>query len=165
MFFACVGTLKSFIVFRQMIQSGKIVSASRLPETRKMRKTWDVIARTSILLRSGERNKMPKRIPICAAKKFVKEQDLRHVIICAWDGKLSHVVTYGRTVEDCVQAAEGGNRIKRLLGWPESLQAEPARIATQVEKWISEAQARGLLDWEKLRACTMEHAYPVDNHH
>lgn len=69
-----------------------------------------------------------RRIPISAAKKFVKEQDLRHVIICAWDGKLSHVVTYGRSVEDCAQAAEGGNRIKRLLGWPEGLQAEPARV-------------------------------------
>ena len=70
---------------------------------------------------------MPNCIPILAAKKFCEEQDLRHVIICAWDGKLSHVVTYGRTIEDCAQAAEGGNRVKLLLGWPENLQAEPSR--------------------------------------
>ena len=71
---------------------------------------------------------MPKRIPISAAKKFCEEQDLRHVIICAWDGKLSHVVTYGRTIEDCAQAAEGGNRVKLLMGWPENLQAGPSRV-------------------------------------
>jgi hypothetical protein len=68
---------------------------------------------------------MPNHIPISSAKKFAEEHSLRHVIICAWDGKLSHIVTYGYSVEECAQAAEGGNRIKNLLGWPESLQAEP----------------------------------------
>jgi hypothetical protein len=71
---------------------------------------------------------LPKRIPISAAKKFCEEQNLRHVIICAGDGKLSHVVTYGRTIEDCAQAGEGGNRVKLLLGWPLCLQSEPNRV-------------------------------------
>jgi hypothetical protein len=71
---------------------------------------------------------MPKRIPIAAAKRIAKEYALRQVIIMAWDGKLTHCVTYGVSVEECDQAAQGGNRIKQALGWPESLRAEPSRV-------------------------------------
>jgi hypothetical protein len=69
------------------------------------------------------------RIPIAAAKRIAKDHDLRQVILVAWDGKLMHVVTYGKSVEDCDQAAEGGNRIKKGLGWPEMLcKEEPSRV-------------------------------------
>lgn len=71
---------------------------------------------------------MPKRIPIAAARRFAREHNLRQVIVVAWDGELSHVVTYGKTVEDCDQAALGGNKVKTALGWPESLHAEPSRV-------------------------------------
>ena len=72
---------------------------------------------------------MPKRIPISVAKKVAEEIDCRQVIVLAWDGKLTHVITYGKTVEDCDQAAQGGNKIKKILGWPEDLQAEePSRV-------------------------------------
>ena len=73
---------------------------------------------------------MPKRIPILAASDIAKAHDCRQVIVLAWDGKRTHVVTYGKTVEDCQQAADGGNRVKRALGWPESLcNEEPSRVA------------------------------------
>jgi hypothetical protein len=71
---------------------------------------------------------MPKRIPIAAARRFAQEHNLRQVIVLAWDGELTHVVTYGKTLEDCDQAAAGGNKLKAALGWPESLRAEPSRV-------------------------------------
>ena len=71
---------------------------------------------------------MPKRIPIEAARRIAKEYDCRQVIIVAWDGKLTHCVTFGKSITDCDQAAQGGNRIKKALGWPESLRAEPSRV-------------------------------------
>jgi hypothetical protein len=72
---------------------------------------------------------MPKRIPIAAAKRIATDHDLRQVILVAWDGKLMHVVTYGKSVEDCDQAAQGGNRVKAALGWPEILcREEPSRV-------------------------------------
>lgn len=72
---------------------------------------------------------MPKRIPITAAKRVAQEHGCRQVIILAWDGERTHVVTYGKTIDDCRQAAEGGNDLKRVLGWPEELcNAKPARL-------------------------------------
>lgn len=70
---------------------------------------------------------MPKRIPIEAAKAVAKGHDCRQVIILAWDGELTHVVTYGKTVNDCAQAAEGGNMLKAKLGWPKC-NDQPSRV-------------------------------------
>ena len=69
-------------------------------------------------------------IPIRAARRIAEEFGKDQVIILTWDGAhgRTHVTTYGRTVGACAQAAEGGNRLKRALGWPEELcRAEPAR--------------------------------------
>lgn len=71
---------------------------------------------------------MPKRIPIQVAEQLAKDQGLRQVILLAWDGDLTHVVSYGKTVEDCDQAAQGADRMKKALGWPESLNASPSRV-------------------------------------
>lgn len=71
-----------------------------------------------------------KRIPIATAKRIAKEFEKDQVIILTLDKQheLQSVTTYGKTYEDCVNAAEGGNRIKRALGWPEKLcKAKPAR--------------------------------------
>ena len=64
-----------------------------------------------------------KRIPITAGKEISEKYGMTQVIICAWDKELNrtHVVTYGKTKEDCIQAAEGGNFIKKALGWPDNL--------------------------------------------
>jgi hypothetical protein len=70
------------------------------------------------------------RIPIKAAKDLAKAYDLSHVVILAYheDTNTEHVVTYGRTVEQCSQSADFGNTLKTALGWPESLHAQPSRV-------------------------------------
>jgi len=67
--------------------------------------------------------KVYKNIPIASAKKIAEQYDKDQVIIIAWDKthKLTHVTTFGKTVEDCKQAAQGGNKLKQALGWPDEL--------------------------------------------
>lgn len=83
---------------------------------------------------------MPKRIPISAAKQVAVEHDCRQVILLAWDGELTHIVTYGKSIEDCAQAAEGGNRLKQAWGWPEC-NDQPSRVK-KLEKEIAELRKR-----------------------
>jgi hypothetical protein len=75
-------------------------------------------------------------IPISAAEKFGIEQRLKQVIIFGWDGKETHVVTWGKSIKDCAQAAAGGNKIKSNWGWPEEMMAEPARV-TELKKKVA----------------------------
>ena len=70
---------------------------------------------------------MPDRLPIQDAKEIAHRRGLRQVILLAWDGERSHVVTYGKSVEDCDQAAQGGEKMKKLMGWP-NWEAEPSRV-------------------------------------
>jgi hypothetical protein len=76
---------------------------------------------------------MPKRIPIRVAKEICKSQKCKQVIVFAHDGVLTHCVTYGKTVEDCDQAAQAGNRLKKSLGFPE-VDAEPSRVKKLKQK-------------------------------
>ncbi len=72
-----------------------------------------------------------KNIPIATAKRVAKEYDKDQVIILTWDKAFNktHVTTFGKTVEDCDQAAQGGNTLKEALGWPESMRLdEPSRV-------------------------------------
>jgi hypothetical protein len=82
---------------------------------------------------------MPKHLPVSAAKDVATKHDLRQVILLAWDGELTHVVTYGRSIDDCAQAAEGGNLLKRKWGWPEC-NDQPSRVK-RLEKQLAEAEA------------------------
>lgn len=59
---------------------------------------------------------MPKRIPVVAAERFAKEQKCQQVIVLAWDGECTHVVTYGINPTHCKQAAQGGQKIATFLG-------------------------------------------------
>lgn len=93
---------------------------------------------------------MPERIPISAAQDIAKTHGCKQVIIAAWDGQKTHIVTYGTSVEMCDQAAQGGNLIKRALGWPESMcNAEPSRIKKlnarikELETELADARAIG----------------------
>ncbi len=70
---------------------------------------------------------MPERLPIQDAKELAHKRGLRQVILLAWDGSRSHVVTYGKSEEDCDQAAMGGAKMKKLMGWPDWNQ-EPSRV-------------------------------------
>lgn len=49
---------------------------------------------------------MPKRIPITTAKEVAEKHDLAQVLLIGWDGKLVHIVTYGKTKDDCAKAAK-----------------------------------------------------------
>lgn len=49
---------------------------------------------------------MPKRIPILAAENIASKYNLKQVLLIGWDGELVHVVTYGKTKEDCAAAAK-----------------------------------------------------------
>lgn len=69
-----------------------------------------------------------KRIPIRAAKEVLDEFKLRQVILFAFDGDgVTHVVTYGKTGTDAVQASDGAKAITKVWGWPESTK-EPSRF-------------------------------------
>ncbi len=73
---------------------------------------------------------MTRHIPIRVAKTIADEFKQDQVIVVTWDKTAgrTHVVTYGKTVEECAQAADGGNLVKRALGWPEELcNAKPRR--------------------------------------
>lgn len=70
---------------------------------------------------------MPKRIAISVAKQIAESNRCRQVIVLAWDGELTHIVTYGKSVDDCAQAAAGGNALKEKWGWPE-LNDQPSRV-------------------------------------
>jgi len=81
---------------------------------------------------------MPKRIPITVAGQIAEKHNCRQVIVLAWDGELTHVVTYGKTVEDCAQAATGGNLLKQKWGWPEC-NDQPSRVK-KLERRIAELE-------------------------
>ena len=90
------------------------------------------------------------RLPITAAEAIASEHRFHQVIVLAWDGEQTCVATFGATDIDSAQAAEGGNRIKRALGWPESLcnsvsakvAALHARIAELEEQFSQPEQMR-----------------------
>ena len=84
---------------------------------------------------------MPKRIPIKTAKNIAQAHDCKQVILLAWDGERTHVVTYGKSEEDCDQAARGGNMIKTSLGWPEELCSEEPSRVKKLKNRIAELEA------------------------
>lgn len=64
-----------------------------------------------------------RNVPIEAARQIANAFDKDQVIIVCWEkahGKI-HVTTYGKTVDDCTQAAAGGNLVKKTLGWPDEM--------------------------------------------
>lgn len=48
----------------------------------------------------------PERIPVSAARKVAEQFDLKQCLLIGWDGERVHVVTYGKTKEDCEAAAK-----------------------------------------------------------
>jgi hypothetical protein len=83
---------------------------------------------------------MPKRLPIRAAKDVAQKYDCKQVIVLAWDGELTHIVTYGKSREDCSQAATGGNLLKKKWGWPEC-NDQPSRMRA-LEKQVAELKVQ-----------------------
>jgi hypothetical protein len=62
-----------------------------------------------------------KRLPIQAAKDLAKKYNQDQVVLVTLDKKdnLMHVVSYGKTVQDCDVAAQGANFVKQALGYPD----------------------------------------------
>ena len=82
-------------------------------------------------------SKTGKRIPINWAKKIAEDLGYTQVIIHGYDGEtgIQHVTTFGKSLEDCKNSAEGGNAIKRLLKLPEELcKAKPKRLLKAEER-------------------------------
>lgn len=70
------------------------------------------------------------RIPISDAKAIGVNRKYTQVIITAFDkdSGVTSVCTWGKSQEDCVQAASGGNFVKKALGWPlEKCNDKPSR--------------------------------------
>jgi hypothetical protein len=96
---------------------------------------------------------MNKRIPIQAAKDVAKKFNLAQVILICWEvdevsrNAMTHIVTYGKTKEDCLEAAQGGNKLKKALGWPENLHAAPARMKGKTI--VEQAKLEEILKWAR----------------
>lgn len=80
-------------------------------------------------------------IPISAAQALAESLELRQVIIVAWDGADTHVVTYGGSVIDSANAAAGGNMVKKALGWPEHTDTESTKVLA-LQARIAELEAQ-----------------------
>ena len=59
-----------------------------------------------------------KRVPIAAARRLAKEYNLSRVMMLTMgeDGT-AHLVTYGKTKEQCRLSAQDGERLKKFMGW------------------------------------------------
>jgi hypothetical protein len=92
-----------------------------------------------------------KRIPIAAARRFAQRHNLTHLLILGADSSgVSHVLTYGKSTADSEAAAIVGNKLKKLLGWPDSMtNAVPARVRRERLK------EEPMLDRAALAAATM----------
>lgn len=82
---------------------------------------------------------MPKSIPVKFAADVGQKNQCQQIILLAWDGQLTHIVTWGKTADDCAQAAAGGNMLKAKWGWPEC-NDQPSRVK-QLEKRVAELEA------------------------
>jgi hypothetical protein len=59
------------------------------------------------------------RLPWEALRDFGRQHGLTQVILMAWDGECTHVVTWGEGNSESLRAAAGGNLMKQTLGFPE----------------------------------------------
>lgn len=80
-------------------------------------------------------------ISIESAERFCKDEKMKQVILVGWDGRQTHVATYGINHEHCAQAAQGGDKIKTAIGWPASYQIDPP-IVGQLKAKIRKLEAQ-----------------------
>jgi hypothetical protein len=80
-------------------------------------------------------------IPVSTAQSIAESFDLRQVIIVAWDGRDTHVVTYGGSEIDSANAARGGNVVKKALNWPVELYSESPKVLALQDR-ITELEAK-----------------------
>lgn len=80
------------------------------------------------------------KLPIKVLKEIAQNYGHDHVIYFATEGKMQYIATYGRTIQECDQAAQFGDKLKDALGWPENLHAAPSRVR-QLQKRVKELEA------------------------
>jgi len=68
-------------------------------------------------------------------KQLSEKYGLSHIIMLAHgrEPHREHIVTYGQSIREAMQAAEFGNRLKESLGWPESLHQQSAKATARIE--------------------------------
>lgn len=81
------------------------------------------------------------KIPVKALKEMSKAYKLDHIIVFATGEKTQYIATYGRTIDECSEAADFGNVLKDKLGWPESLHQQPSRVR-KLQARIKELEAQ-----------------------
>ena len=69
-------------------------------------------------------------ISVEEAKALAEKFGLSHIVIYTHkkSAEESSITTYGKTTEQCAQAAGFGNNMKSLLDWPKSLHDQPPRV-------------------------------------
>lgn len=81
---------------------------------------------------------MPTHIPFEALQAFCEANGLIQACLMAWDGQRTHVVTWGADASQSDMAAEGGNLMKRTMGWDESYcntkSAKVAKLEEEIEE-------------------------------
>lgn len=76
-------------------------------------------------------------IPISLAKEVSEKSGFPCIIIYGYDknNNLQHVTTYGETKNNCLDACECGNWLKRQLGWAKELcNAKPTKTTLESKK-------------------------------
>lgn len=83
----------------------------------------------------------PDTLPVSCAQTISDLHGQQQVIVVTWDGRQTHCVTYGASLQDSDQAALGGDRLKTAMGWPESLKGMlPVRVKA-IQDELLECQA------------------------
>jgi len=108
--------------------------------------------------------KTGKAIPIKVAKDIANNFGYSQVIIHAYDGitNMQHVTTFGKTIADCDNAAEGGNTIKKLLKWDENLCDERTKRRKVQDKKLATGFIVSIMGWNQDGAEEAYETYLMD---
>lgn len=83
------------------------------------------------------------RLPIKALKELAIKYNFSHIIVFARESGCyqNYIATYGGSIEQCSQAADFGNKMKKALKWPESLQIQPSRVK-RIQKELKQTKEK-----------------------
>lgn len=88
------------------------------------------------------------KIPIKAVKEFAEKHDLNMCVVFGQGNRAQHVITWGKTIEECSWAADLGNKMKQGLGWNKHLDSQPARVKKLMEENKNlRANMKRILEW------------------
>lgn len=92
---------------------------------------------------SARKGSAANAIPPEQLERFARELRLSQAILVGWTAAgMTHVVTWGDSLTDSAQAGQGGNFVRRALGFPETLcRALSPRVAEALAKAEGEPAA------------------------